>query len=410
VNLQMFDSMTDKVNIENEIAKLLQQKSKLTGAKNKKKRAKLNKKIVALEQKALEDFSKDSRTIKRLMKNCLKRPSHEVFADIMKFAIDLNQSKANSGVEWNASDRYSLERMLPFKNSPVTQEFLQARFLFDLGMEHWINGDREKCVDLLGQVLALGKDEVMIFRSLPLVVNLATLAKEMYEKNPENSNHFLVYIQALKVGRLRSDQELCEEIIEEINSNKYLHANPQIFHTAALMLQFNEQYVSAAEMASLHIKLYPEDGDGYFVRAASYRIVGQYKKSMADYIKALKYFHDDARHVVDCYYNMSYVLAMQRKVISAKEYYIKGLKIEENRFPFFPPAYKNIKNAVKLTIGPANLAEFQCAHCGREKMGLPKCSRCEKVRYCNETCLRNHWKKHKKVCKPVPSKVSGSKV
>ena len=59
-------------------------------------------------------------------------------------------------------------------------------------MEHWINGDRAKCVDLLGQVLSLGKDEVMIFRSLPLVVNLATLAKEMYEKNPENSNHFLV--------------------------------------------------------------------------------------------------------------------------------------------------------------------------------------------------------------------------
>lgn len=40
-----------------------------------------------------------------------------------------------------------------------------------------------------------------------------------------------------------------------------------------------------------------------------------------------------------------------------------------------------------------------CDNCGSDKPGLKACSRCEKVKYCNHTCQKAAWKKHKKVCK-----------
>jgi len=42
-----------------------------------------------------------------------------------------------------------------------------------------------------------------------------------------------------------------------------------------------------------------------------------------------------------------------------------------------------------------------CANCGEEKGGasLKACKSCMIVKYCNVNCQRNHWPKHKKVCK-----------
>ena len=43
-----------------------------------------------------------------------------------------------------------------------------------------------------------------------------------------------------------------------------------------------------------------------------------------------------------------------------------------------------------------------CAECGEEEGGvvsLKACMSCMLVKYCNANCQRNHWKKHKKVCK-----------
>jgi hypothetical protein len=41
-----------------------------------------------------------------------------------------------------------------------------------------------------------------------------------------------------------------------------------------------------------------------------------------------------------------------------------------------------------------------CADCGADAgVSLKMCKSCMTVRYCGATCQRNHWPKHKKVCK-----------
>jgi hypothetical protein len=45
---------------------------------------------------------------------------------------------------------------------------------------------------------------------------------------------------------------------------------------------------------------------------------------------------------------------------------------------------------------------YCCADCGgREEGGvsLKTCTSCKIVKYCNADCQRNHWPKHKKICK-----------
>ena len=46
-----------------------------------------------------------------------------------------------------------------------------------------------------------------------------------------------------------------------------------------------------------------------------------------------------------------------------------------------------------------------CANCGGVAEGsvsLKACNSCMLVKYCNVKCQKNHWSKHKKVCKQVP--------
>ena len=46
---------------------------------------------------------------------------------------------------------------------------------------------------------------------------------------------------------------------------------------------------------------------------------------------------------------------------------------------------------------------MSCANCGTDEKGegisLKACKSCMLVKYCNPTCQRNHWPKHKKPCK-----------
>ena len=49
------------------------------------------------------------------------------------------------------------------------------------------------------------------------------------------------------------------------------------------------------------------------------------------------------------------------------------------------------------------MQSMSCANCGTDEKGegisLKACKSCMLVKYCNPTCQRNHWPKHKKPCK-----------
>ena len=42
---------------------------------------------------------------------------------------------------------------------------------------------------------------------------------------------------------------------------------------------------------------------------------------------------------------------------------------------------------------------LSCAACGKGGDGLKACTACKLVKYCNASCQRAHWSKHKKACK-----------
>ena len=46
-----------------------------------------------------------------------------------------------------------------------------------------------------------------------------------------------------------------------------------------------------------------------------------------------------------------------------------------------------------------NIHMSKCAACGKGGDGLKTCNACKLVKYCNATCQRGHWSKHKKECK-----------
>jgi len=50
-----------------------------------------------------------------------------------------------------------------------------------------------------------------------------------------------------------------------------------------------------------------------------------------------------------------------------------------------------------------SLPKIQCNACGKmeSERKHKKCGRCESVFYCNESCQKAHWKKHKKCCKKL---------
>ena len=44
-----------------------------------------------------------------------------------------------------------------------------------------------------------------------------------------------------------------------------------------------------------------------------------------------------------------------------------------------------------------------CSHCGKQGVGLKRCSRCKQASYCGAECQNANWRRHKKSCeRPVP--------
>ena len=55
-----------------------------------------------------------------------------------------------------------------------------------------------------------------------------------------------------------------------------------------------------------------------------------------------------------------------------------------------------------MNLDHHNEIDVCCADCGEKEGGivsLKMCMSCKLVKYCNAKCQRNHWSKHKKVCK-----------
>jgi len=69
-------------------------------------------------------------------------------------------------------------------------------------------------------------------------------------------------------------------------------------------------------------------------------------------------------------------------------------------------------NRVKERVGDAGLtvnnrptSEFAriCLYCGKTSRELRRCSRCQKVYFCDQVCQQKAWKKHKEECKAPPA-------
>lgn len=43
--------------------------------------------------------------------------------------------------------------------------------------------------------------------------------------------------------------------------------------------------------------------------------------------------------------------------------------------------------------------DMKCSNCGKQSIGVKKCSACKKAQYCNLSCQKQHWKQHKLICK-----------
>lgn len=53
---------------------------------------------------------------------------------------------------------------------------------------------------------------------------------------------------------------------------------------------------------------------------------------------------------------------------------------------------------IMRTIGALSRGEL-CGGCGAHSTALKACSRCQKVKYCNQHCQKLHWPDHKQYCK-----------
>ena len=62
-------------------------------------------------------------------------------------------------------------------------------------------------------------------------------------------------------------------------------------------------------------------------------------------------------------------------------------------------------NKERENVGTLNFSVPYCSNC-RTKCEVKKCGKSFTAAYCNETCLGNHWSKHKKICKVLRKKAS----
>ena len=55
-------------------------------------------------------------------------------------------------------------------------------------------------------------------------------------------------------------------------------------------------------------------------------------------------------------------------------------------------------------IVPTSIASSKCAHCGKTKSSLKRCSKCQSVSYYSVECQRLHWPQHKSTCSAIVRK------
>lgn len=65
----------------------------------------------------------------------------------------------------------------------------------------------------------------------------------------------------------------------------------------------------------------------------------------------------------------------------------------------FPPPLRPTKIPRPVTMEPMG-QKFQCCVC-RTKEGILTCTRCKSVRYCEKTCQKKQWSKHKIICAKI---------
>ncbi|KZT31131.1 hypothetical protein SISSUDRAFT_1107972 [Sistotremastrum suecicum HHB10207 ss-3] len=116
--------------------------------------------------------------------------------------------------------------------------------------------------------------------------------------------------------------------------------------------------------------------------------------------------HQEARHAMADYVQYrrraairwsTFILAVRRVEPAAAEG--RRLRAREALQSGFLRTESREETYLALGENAEAKGAIRCAWCGRMSVALRKCSRCEKVKYCNASCQRSHWVDgHKTVC------------
>ena len=85
----------------------------------------------------------------------------------------------------------------------------------------------------------------------------------------------------------------------------------------------------------------------------------------------------------------------------------RNLPPKNNPKPFQKPRLGIIELRYRIVMNNRDDASARCcAECGKEgSVSLKTCKACMSVRYCNASCQRKHWPKHKVPCKERAAKL-----